>query len=115
MRNARWQEVVDTRRSEFSDITDTSQLTRVTAPPVIAAVLGGILGFEREHISKAAGVRTHMLLCMGAALLVLVPRLAGADDAAVSRVAQGIVAGISFLGASTIFKGVKLNTHQVNG
>jgi putative Mg2+ transporter-C (MgtC) family protein len=113
--NAWWQEVVETLRSEFSDITDASQLTRVTIRLVIAALLGGILGFEREHKGKAAGVRTHMLVCMGAALFVLVPRLAGADDAALSRVVQGIVAGIGFLGAGTILKGDKLNTHQVKG
>lgn len=113
--NAWWQEVVDTLSEEFSDITDASQLTRVTVRLTIAAVLGGILGFEREHKGKAAGVRTHMLVCMGAALFVLVPRLAGADDAALSRVVQGIVAGIGFLGAGTILKGEKLNTHRVKG
>lgn len=113
--NAWWQEVVETLRAEFSDITDASQLTRVTVRLVIAALLGGILGFEREHKGKAAGVRTHMLVCMGAALFVLVPRLAGADDQALSRVVQGIVAGIGFLGAGTILKGDNLNTHQVKG
>lgn len=113
--NAWWQEVVETLQAEFSDITDASQLTRVTVRLVIAALLGGILGFEREHKGKAAGVRTHMLVCMGAALFVLVPRLAGADDQAVSRVVQGIVAGIGFLGAGTILKGDTLNTHQVKG
>lgn len=113
--NAWWQEVVETLRSEFSDITDASQLTRVTVRLVIAAVLGGILGFEREYKGKAAGVRTHMLVCMGAALFVLVPRLAGADDAALSRVVQGIVAGIGFLGAGTILKGDKLDTRHVKG
>lgn len=113
--NPWWQEVVDTLRSEFSDITDASQLTRVTVRLVIAALLGGILGFERERKGKAAGVRTHMLVCMGAALFVLVPRLAGANDADLSRVVQGIVAGIGFLGAGTILKGETLNTHQVKG
>ncbi|TDV72675.1 MgtC/SapB family protein [Pseudomonas sp. LP_7_YM] len=113
--NPWWQEVVDTLRSEFSDITDAAQLTRVTVRLVIAALLGGILGFERERKGKAAGVRTHMLVCMGAALFVLVPRLAGANDADLSRVVQGIVAGIGFLGAGTILKGETLNTHQVKG
>lgn len=113
--NTWWQEVVDTLQSEFSDITDAKQLTQVVIRLVIAALLGGILGFEREHKGKAAGVRTHMLVCMGAALFVLVPRLAGADDAALSRVVQGIVAGIGFLGAGTILKGEKLSTAQVKG
>lgn len=113
--NSWWQEVVDTLHAEFSDITDASQLTRVTVRLVIAAILGGILGFEREHKGKAAGVRTHMLVAMGAALFVLVPRMAGADDAALSRVVQGIVAGIGFLGAGTILKGKEINANQVKG
>ena len=113
--NAWWEEVVETLKAEFSDITDAGQITRVTIRLVIAALLGGILGFEREHKGKAAGVRTHMLVCMGAALFVLVPRMAGADDAALSRVVQGIVAGIGFLGAGTILKGSDLNATQVKG
>ncbi len=113
--NAWWQEVLDTLQAEFSDITDAAHLTRVTIRLLIAAILGGILGFEREHKGKAAGVRTHMLVAMGAALFVLVPSLAGADDAALSRVVQGIVAGIGFLGAGTILKGHELNTGRVKG
>jgi putative Mg2+ transporter-C (MgtC) family protein len=113
--NTWWQEVVDTLQAEFSDITDAKQLTQVVIRLVIAAVLGAILGFEREHKGKAAGVRTHMLVCMGAALFMLVPKLAGADEAAMSRVVQGIVAGIGFLGAGTILKGHKLDTAQVKG
>jgi putative Mg2+ transporter-C (MgtC) family protein len=113
--NAWLQEVVDTLREEFSDITDASQLTRVTVRLLIAAALGGILGFEREYKGKAAGVRTHMLVAMGAALFVLVPRMAGADDAALSRVVQGVVAGIGFLGAGTILKGDGLKAAHVKG
>ncbi|HEY0287826.1 MAG TPA: MgtC/SapB family protein [Pseudomonas sp.] len=113
--NSWWQEVVDTLHAEFSDIADPSQLTRVTVRLLIVAILGGILGFEREHKGKAAGVRTHMLVAMGAALFVLVPRMAGADDAALSRVVQGIVAGIGFLGAGTILKGNEINVSKVKG
>jgi len=111
--DAWWHEVWVTLQQEFSDITDASQLTRVTVRLLIAAILGGILGFEREHKGKAAGVRTHMLVSLGAALFVLVPRMAGADDAAISRVVQGIVAGIGFLGAGTILKGT--DTAHVKG
>lgn len=110
-----WQEVQETLVAEFADITDASQLTRVSVRLLMAALLGGILGFEREHKGKAAGVRTHMLVSLGAALFVLVPQMAGADPAAISRVVQGIVAGIGFLGAGTILKGSKLDTHQVKG
>jgi putative Mg2+ transporter-C (MgtC) family protein len=110
-----WQEVQETLVAEFADITDASQLTRISVRLLMAAILGGILGFEREQKGKAAGVRTHMLVSLGAALFVLVPQTAGADPAAISRVVQGIVAGIGFLGAGTILKGNKLDTHQVKG
>ncbi|WP_426139599.1 MgtC/SapB family protein [Pseudomonas sp. DWP3-1-2] len=110
-----WHEVGVTLKQEFSDITDASQLTQVTVRLVIAALLGGVLGYERELKGKAAGVRTHMLVAMGAALFVLAPRLAGADDAAMSRVIQGIVAGIGFLGAGTILKGREQSAGQVKG
>lgn len=113
--NSWWQEVWVTLQSEFSDITDASQLTQVTVRLVLAALLGGILGFEREHKGKAAGVRTHMLVAMGAALFVLAPKMAGVDDAALSRVIQGIVAGIGFLGAGTILKDRAHSTDQVKG
>ena len=113
--NAWWQEVVTTLQSEFSDVTDASQMTRVAVRLTVAALLGGILGFERENRGKAAGVRTHMLVSMGAALFVLVPRLGGADDDALSRVIQGLVAGIGFLGAGTIHKENARNVAQVKG
>lgn len=113
--DAWWNEVWVTLQAEFSDITDASQLTRITIRMLIAAVLGGMLGFEREHQGKAAGMRTHMLVSMGAALFVLVPSMAGSGGADMSRVVQGIVAGIGFLGAGTILKGRESNTSSVKG
>lgn len=113
--NSWWQQVLATVQSEFADIGDIEQLTRVTLRLATAAILGGILGFEREHRGKAAGVRTHMLVSMGAALFVLAPDMAGADDTALSRVIQGIVAGIGFLGAGTILKEHAKNISQVKG
>jgi putative Mg2+ transporter-C (MgtC) family protein len=72
---------------------------------LLAAGLGAMLGFEREAMGKSAGLRTHMLVAIGSALFVLVPLLAGASDAAISRVIQGLLAGIGFLGAGAIVKG----------
>lgn len=100
-----WQRVGDTVAAEFADIPDIEQLTRVVVRLVLAAALGGILGFEREKSGKAAGVRTHMLVAMGAALFVLVPIQAGIVPADLSRVIQGVVAGIGFLCAGSILKG----------
>ncbi|WP_092287986.1 MgtC/SapB family protein [Halopseudomonas sabulinigri] len=89
---------------EFSDLSDIEQGTRITLRLVLAVLLGGLLGLEREQQGKEAGVRTHMLVSLGAALFVLVPDIAGAMDDAMSRVIQGVVAGVGFLGAGTILK-----------
>ena len=100
-----WQEVGNTVRQEFSDLPDVAGVTRITLRLLIAAILGGILGFEREQKGKAAGLRTHMLVALGAALFVLIPQQAGVSDADLTRVLQGLVAGVGFLGAGTIIKG----------
>jgi len=99
-----WDRVVSTVGAEFSDVADVEQITRLFVRLLLAAVLGGVLGYEREQRGKAAGVRTHMLVSMGSALFVLVPQLGGMQLADMSRVIQGIVAGIGFLGAGAIIK-----------
>ena len=100
-----WEEVGDTVRQEFSDLPDAAGVTRITLRLLTAATLGGVLGFEREQKGKAAGLRTHMLVALGASLFVLIPQQAGASDADLTRVLQGLVAGVGFLGAGTIIKG----------
>ena len=105
--------ILTTLVNEFSDLTDLEQATRVSLRLLLAALLGGLLGFERESHGKAAGIRTHMLVCSGAALFVLGSELVGGGDDAMSRVVQGIVAGIGFLGAGTIIKGERM--HDVKG
>lgn len=105
--------ILTTLVNEFSDLTDVEQATRVSLRLILAALLGGLLGFERESHGKAAGIRTHMLVCTGAALFVLGSELVGGGDDAMSRVVQGIVAGIGFLGAGTIIKGDRM--HDVKG
>lgn len=102
-----WQEIWNTVLSEFSDIPDLQQAVRITLRLLVAAILGGLLGYERERQGKSAGVRTHMLVAMGAALFVLIPQQAGASSQDLSRVIQGLVAGIGFLGAGSIFMGAK--------
>lgn len=99
-----WTTILDTVRSEFSDAPDVEQFTRIMTRLLLAAVLGGVLGYEREHKGKAAGIRTHMLVAMGAALFVLVPEFDGMAVGDMSRVIQGIVTGIGFLGAGAIIK-----------
>ncbi len=100
-----WQEIVNTIQDEFSDLPDAGKMTRIILRLSIAAILGGILGYEREQKGKSAGLRTHMLVALGAALFVFIPQQAGMSDADLSRVLQGLIAGVGFLGAGTIIKG----------
>lgn len=94
----------ETLRNEFTDAIDAEQITRIVVRLSMAAALGGVLGLQRERRRKAAGARTHMLVCMGTALFVLVPQQGGMAIADLSRVMQGIIAGIGFLGAGAILK-----------
>ena len=107
------QEVAQTVQQEFSDLKDAQKVTRVVVRLLIAAALGGVLGFEREQKKKPAGLRTHMLVSVSAALFVLIPQQAGAAESDISRVVQGLAAGVGFLGAGTIIKGT--SDDQVKG
>ncbi|HCY63432.1 MAG TPA: methyltransferase [Oxalobacteraceae bacterium] len=99
-----WQEVFGVIRGEFSDLPNIAEFTRVCVRLFMAIILGGILGFERESAGSSAGFRTHMLVALGSALFVLVPLQAGMRIEDLSRVLQGVVAGIGFLGAGAIIK-----------
>lgn len=107
------QEIWTTILSEFSDIPDVSTITRITVRLVLAAVLGGILGYERELKARNAGVRTHMLVAVGAALFVLAPLQSDMPMPDMSRVLQGIIQGIGFLGAGAII--IRAAEHKVEG
>jgi putative Mg2+ transporter-C (MgtC) family protein len=93
-----------TIEQEFSDLGDVAEITRVCIRLLVAVVLGGILGCERESVGASAGLRTHMLVSLGCALFVLIPLQAGMPLEDVSRVLQGVTAGIGFLGAGAILK-----------
>jgi putative Mg2+ transporter-C (MgtC) family protein len=108
-----WHQIGQTVFEEFNDLSELAQITQVVVRLLVAAALGGLLGFERESQGKSAGIRTHMLVSLGAALFVLIPQQAGLSKADISRVVQGLVAGIGFLGAGTIIKGE--TTHDVKG
>ena len=74
---------------------------------LIAVGLGGLIGVERQMHGRWAGLRTHMMVAMGAAVFVMAGQLAaGTEDAQrdVTRIVQGIAAGVGFLGAGTILK-----------
>lgn len=70
-----------------------------------ALIVGGIIGLERERQRHAAGLRTHILVSLGAALFVLIPIQAGLplqDWGQLSRVIQGVITGVGFIGGGVI-------------
>jgi putative Mg2+ transporter-C (MgtC) family protein len=89
---------------ELLSVPDAAHMARVTIRLVTAAVLGGLLGIEREAMGKPAGLRTHMLVSLGAAVFVLVPAEIGMTNGDLGRAIQGIATGVGFLGAGTILK-----------
>lgn len=75
----------------------------ITLRLLIALLLGGVIGIEREYRSKEAGFRTHFLVALGSALFCIVSQYGfGPDYTDTSRVAAQVVSGIGFLGAGTI-------------
>ncbi|MBI4034169.1 MAG: MgtC/SapB family protein [Candidatus Brennerbacteria bacterium] len=85
---------------------------------IVAMVLGGLLGFERELAGKTAGLRTYSLISVGAALYVVISQVVAEQFSGVTsfdplRVASSIVVGIGFVGAGMII--FKEHEHTVKG
>jgi|SRR5436190_21155498 len=89
---------------DIFSVPNLPQIVRVVIRVLVAAALGALLGWERQRAGKTAGLRTHMLVALGAALFVLFPAEAGMTIGDLSRVIQGVATGIGFLGAGTILK-----------
>lgn len=87
-----------------SGLPEAREIARVSLRLFFAALLGGIIGYERERAGKPAGLRTHMLVSIGAAICVLVPIQVNFDTDDLSRIIQGLVTGIGFLGGGAILK-----------
>jgi putative Mg2+ transporter-C (MgtC) family protein len=85
-------------------LQDRQHLLRVIIRLLAAMILGGIIGIQRERSGKAAGFRTHMMVCLGTAVFVSTCASVGMASDAVSRVIQGLATGIGFIGAGTILK-----------
>lgn len=83
---------------------DSQQFARVMIRLIAATVLGAAIGYERERAGKAAGLRTHILVALGTTVVVLAGSGYGMTSEGLSRVIQGIVTGIGFIGAGTILK-----------
>lgn len=77
---------------------------------LLAVILGGVIGYERESHSKEAGLKTHILVCVGSALIMIVSQYGFSEvlgtyvNVDPSRIAAQVVSGIGFLGAGVIFK-----------
>lgn len=69
----------------------------------VAVFLGGIIGAERQVAGQSAGLRTHVLVALGAAVFVL-GGITGTGDPNVTRVVQGVAAGVGFIGAGAILR-----------
>lgn len=92
-----WQEL-------SNGMPDWQQFVRVIVRLFAAILLGAVIGFEREISGKSAGLRTHMLVSLGTCVFVLASSGYGMTTEGMSRVIQGIVTGIGFIGAGSILK-----------
>lgn len=99
-------EVLQALASEFT-LPETAQLVAAFVRLGVAALLGGVIGWEREQKGRAAGLKTHILVSIGSALFILAPTLAGIPGGDNTRVMQGIVSGIGLLGAGAILRNRK--------
>ncbi len=93
-----WRQILELMHQEMASGIVGSSLARL----LLAAILGGLIGLERELKHRAAGLRTNMFICFGAAMFtILSADLAGAPSDA-ARIAAQIIPGIGFIGAGSI-------------
>jgi putative Mg2+ transporter-C (MgtC) family protein len=72
---------------------------------ILAAFLGAAIGLERELSGKSAGLRTNLLICLGAAIFTIISRqMVAGTDGSVARIAAQIVTGVGFLGAGAVIQ-----------
>lgn len=97
---------------QFTWLQQVSMMNGAVGRLLMACLLGGLVGLEREANRKAAGVRTNLLICMGCAFFTLLSAvLAGDSNPDKGRVASNIVQGIGFLGAGLILH----NRNRISG
>jgi putative Mg2+ transporter-C (MgtC) family protein len=85
-------------------LLDAKQLLQVFTRLLAATLFGAAIGFQRERAGKPAGLRTHTLVSLGTTLLILSCAAVGMSLDGLSRVVQGIITGIGFIGAGSILK-----------
>jgi putative Mg2+ transporter-C (MgtC) family protein len=94
-------------------LPDTRHLVRVGWRLLIALLVGALIGYQRQRAGKAAGLRTHLLVAMGTSMFVICAAEFGMKNDALSRVIQGIVTGIGFLGTGAILK--RTHPQEIHG
>ena len=92
---------------------DPQQIARVVIRLIAAMILGGLVGIQRQRSHKPAGLRTHMLVCLGTAVFITACGAVGMGVDSQSRVIQGIVTGLGFIGAGSILK--LSHEHEIKG
>ena len=92
------QHIVDLLHREMSSGIVATSLMRL----VLAAILGGLIGLERELKHRSAGLRTNMFICFGAALFTVLSRGLATESSEYTRIASNIIPGIGFIGAGSI-------------
>jgi putative Mg2+ transporter-C (MgtC) family protein len=93
-----WHRFLDLIHKEIASGIVSSSVTRL----LLAAILGGVIGLEREFKHRPAGLRTNMFICFGAALFTLLSRGLAAEPSDYTRIAAQIIPGIGFIGAGSI-------------
>jgi putative Mg2+ transporter-C (MgtC) family protein len=88
----------------FPNILDGQAFLRISIRLAASIILGGVIGWERQIEGKSAGIRTHMMVSLGAALFALTSMEINADAKELTKVIQGVAAGVGFLGAGAIIK-----------
>jgi putative Mg2+ transporter-C (MgtC) family protein len=83
---------------------EAEAMARITVRLIVAMIFGAVIGIQRERAGKPAGLRTHMLVASGAAVFIIASGEFGMNADSISRVIQGLVTGIGFLGAGAILK-----------
>jgi putative Mg2+ transporter-C (MgtC) family protein len=94
-------------------LPDGQTILRIFVRLLVALLLGGVVGLQRELTHKPAGVRTHMLVALGTVLVVVAVQEAHMTSSDLSRVLQGLVTGIGFLGGGAILK--LTAEHEIHG
>lgn len=94
-------------------LPNAAEVGRICFRLLAAMILGGAIGLQREHAGKPAGLRTHILTAMGAALFVMGAEEYGMGSDELSRIIQGLATGIGFIGGGAILK--MASEHEIKG